>query len=112
MSPTQPTAEELFEPLAVELLGEPRISKAKMFGGVALKTDNKVFACLFKGKLVVKLSKDRCEELIRSGTAEPFDPGMGRVMREWVAIDPRAEPEWRDLTQEARGFVRELNSYL
>lgn len=103
-----PTAEELFEPLAEEFAAQPHASRAKMFGGVALKTTNKVFACLYKGKLVVKLSKDRCGDLIRSGTAEPFDPGMGRVMKEWVAIDPRAQEEWRALMDEARAFVASL----
>ena len=54
---------------------------------------------------MVKLPKERVAELVAAGGAEPFDPGMGRVMKEWVAVPPRAEDEWRALLLEARDFI-------
>jgi hypothetical protein len=37
---------------------------------------------------------------------EPFDPGHGRVMKEWLAVtSPKAS--WIALTREAHAFVRE-----
>ncbi len=41
-----------------------------------------------KGKLVVKLSAERATELRDAVFAEAFDPGHGRPMKQWVAIDP------------------------
>ncbi|MBI4213274.1 MAG: TfoX/Sxy family protein [Chloroflexi bacterium] len=99
------TAKELFDPLAEEMLLVPGTARASMFGGVALKSSNKVFACLYKDQLVVKLPGERVAELVRTGQAEPFDPGMGRVMKEWVAVEPRSEAEWRALITEARAFI-------
>ncbi|MSQ23985.1 MAG: hypothetical protein EXR58_05480 [Chloroflexi bacterium] len=79
-----------------------------MFGGIALKLNNRVFACLFKGQLVLKLSKERVDQLVAAHEGENFDPGMGRVMREWVAVDPGTPDEWQALMQEARSFVGAL----
>lgn len=39
---------------------------------------------LVKDALVVKLPGERVKELLSDGTARPFDPGHGRVMKEWV----------------------------
>ena len=59
---------------------------------------------LANGELVVKLPKQRVEELIASGTGKRFDPGHGRLMKEWVAIAP-AGGDWAALAEEARQFV-------
>ncbi|MBI3953749.1 MAG: hypothetical protein HY330_04490 [Chloroflexi bacterium] len=76
-----------------------------MFGSPGLKVEGKVFAVLVKGKLVVKLPKERVEALAASGDAEHFDPGMGRLMKEWAAVYPRAQDRWLSLALEARDFV-------
>ena len=60
---------------------------------------------LVKGKLVVKLSAPRIDELIKGGHSERFDPGHGRVMKEWVAVEEEAG-SWIELAREAYHFVK------
>lgn len=96
---------EHFEAEAERLLGDPRITKAKMFGAVGLKVNGKVFAMLVKGALVVKLPQPRVEALVAAGGGVHFDPGHGRLMKEWVAVEPRDADGWRSLAEEARDFV-------
>ncbi len=95
----------VFENFVEVLLTDPRISQTKMFGSSGLKVRGKVFAMLFKERLVVKLPRQRVEALTASGMGEPFDPGHGRIMKEWVAVGPRPTDEWLSLVEEARDFV-------
>ena len=59
---------------------------------------------LLDGRLVVKLSPERCGELIAAGGAEPLRIGK-RTMREWVTVDSSHE-DWIALGLEALAFVR------
>lgn len=99
------SGDKQFEAIVEAYLGEPAISRGKMFGSSGLKVGNKVFAMLVKGKLVVKLPKERVTALVASGQGEQFDPGHGRLMKEWVAVEPQSGSEWLDLAKEARAFV-------
>lgn len=76
-----------------------------MFGSSGIKISGKVFAMVVKGKFVAKLPKERVDQLVRSGKAECFDPGHGRLMKEWVALPASACTMWIDLAKEARRFV-------
>ena len=69
-----------------------------------LRTGGKIFAMLVQGRLVVKLPRERVDDLVAGGSAERFDPGRGRPMKEWASLDPAA-PEWEGLAAEARRFV-------
>jgi hypothetical protein len=64
-----------------------------------------IFAMLSGGELVLKLPRQRVDELVASGTGNPFDPGHGRIMKEWVTIAPRHSRDWGKLAEEARQFV-------
>ena len=75
------------------------------FGASALKVNNKIFAMLWKGRLVVKLPRERVDTLIAAGDGQCFDPGHGRLMKEWLAVDPTSEVDWLALAREARAFV-------
>jgi TfoX/Sxy family transcriptional regulator of competence genes len=88
------------------LSSEPGVTKGRMFGSDGLKVGKRVFAMEVKGKLVVKVSLDRASELRDAGVAEPFDPGHGRPMKQWVAIAPRAKVDWIRLSREALAYVR------
>lgn len=94
-----------FAVIVKDLSGKPGITSARMFGSSALKASGKVFAMLVKGKLVVKIPQERVTALIGSGAGERFDPGHGRVMKEWVAVHPSSKAKWRRLVEEARDFV-------
>ena len=77
----------------------------KGFGSSALNIHNKIFAMLVKEKLVLTLPKPRVDELIASKAGEPFDPRHnGRLMKEWVTIDPTAQERWLSLAKEAMEF--------
>lgn len=102
------SADELFEGVVGALEGEPDVSAGRMFGSPGLKIDGKAFAMLVKGRLVVKLPQERVDEIQSSGAGERFDPGHGRLMREWAAVHPSTPEAWLELATEARDFVRPL----
>jgi hypothetical protein len=60
---------------------------------------------LVKGRLVVKLPRQRVDALIASGDGARFDPGHGRLMKEWLTVEPASEEEWLPLAREAMEFV-------
>jgi len=71
----------------------------KGFGSGALKVNGKIFAMMSsKGKFVVKLPKKLVDELVSGGRGEHFDPGHGRIMKEWVVVGTR-EPNWVELAK-------------
>ena len=76
----------------------------RAFGSTSLKTNGKIFAMLVNGRLVVKLDRRRVDELVAAGDGERFDPGHGRLMKEWVVIEPGGG-DWLALAKEARRFV-------
>jgi hypothetical protein len=60
---------------------------------------------LAQGRLVLKLPKQRVEALIESGDGKRFDPGHGRLMKEWLSLDSDSAQDWEALAQEAMVFV-------
>jgi hypothetical protein len=79
----------------------------KGFGSGALKVNGKIFAMMSSNdKFVVKLSKKLVDELVRSGNGERFDPGHGRVMKEWVVVTAD-KVKWIELAKEAYDFVKQ-----
>jgi TfoX/Sxy family transcriptional regulator of competence genes len=76
------------------------------FGSSALKVNNRIFAMLVRGTLVVKLPKPGVDALVASGAGERYDPRHdGRLMKEWVTIDPASDMDWLSLAREALAFV-------
>jgi hypothetical protein len=77
----------------------------KGFGSGALKVNGKIFAMIAAhGEFVVKISKARVDELVNDGVGKRFEPGPGRVMKEWLAL--KRHPElWVELANEAYRFV-------
>jgi hypothetical protein len=49
--------------------------------------DGKIFAVLIKGKLVDKHPQLQVDALIASGDGKRFDPGHGRLVREWLVAE-------------------------
>jgi hypothetical protein len=77
----------------------------RAFGATSLKTDGKIFAMLVKERLVVKLPAARVTALVEIGAGERFDPGHGRVQKEWLAVAGADPARWRELATESEAFV-------
>jgi hypothetical protein len=98
---------ELFEALCAEYAGVTGVtgpSGGSGFGASALKINNKIFAMLVDGRLVVKLPATRVTELIETGGGLPFDAGKGKPMKEWVGLTGD-EAACRTAVVEAQAFV-------
>lgn len=105
LNQTLMSPDELFGYVVEALHNHSRITESKMFGSRGLKVDGKVFAFLYKGKLVVKLPQERVKAMVAYGDGEFFDPGHGRIMKEWVAVKPPGKDQWITLAEDARSFV-------
>jgi hypothetical protein len=71
----------------------------------ALKVNGKIFAMMSsKGDFVVKLSTERVSELVRVGRGAAFDPGRGRLMKQWLVVTA-GHDFWVPLAHEARQLV-------
>ena len=67
-------------------------------GFLCLRVEEKFFAtCDHRtGELMVKLPRERVQELIDGGSAHPFAPS-GQVFREWALVPERDEQRWAGL---------------
>ena len=100
------TVQALFDEVADRLLREDEaIEKTRMMGSDGLKTGGKFFAMVSRGELVVKLRRERVDELVEAGAGHRFNPGHGRLMKEWIALTPADESECAAYVTEARSFV-------
>jgi hypothetical protein len=71
------------------------------FGNSALKLGGKSFAMLTsRGQFVVKLSRERVQELVGLQRGEYFDPGHGCLLKEWFVV-PKSSRRWLELAKEA-----------
>ena len=109
MSHSPGTAEERYAALVETLLSNPRVTLGapgkRGFGSSALWTNGSIFAMLAQGRLVVKLPKARVDALVAAGDGQRFDPGHGRLMKEWLSLEPTSELEWLPLAREALEYA-------
>ena len=85
------------------------VSRRRMFSSEnAFAVNGKIFAMLTRGLFVVKLPKERVDDLVEAGKGKRFDPGQGRLMKEWIAVEAGALP-WVALAKEAHSYVRRGN---
>jgi hypothetical protein len=77
----------------------------RSFGATSLKARGKIMAMLVNGRLVVKLPAARVDELVAAGRGERFDPGHGRLQREWLVVRSDAFADWLSLATEAEAFA-------
>jgi hypothetical protein len=76
-----------------------------MFGSTSIKTGGKMFAFFNRDRLVVKLPAGRVTELVESGEGGQYDPGNGRIMREWMVVVSESAEDWLAMATEAEVFV-------
>ena len=101
-----------FQPVIRAFARDTQVTRdaGKGFGSGALKVNGKIFAMISsKGVFVVKLPKARVDALTDAGRGAPFDPGHGRIMKEWLAVSA-APAAWVALAKEARAFVGHENT--
>lgn len=90
-----------------ELLS-PDIVAGTGFGkSEGLRISGKIFAMFINDELVVKLSRSRAGEIVAAGRGRPFDPGHGRLMKQWISVSFDSKT-WGELVSEARSFVASL----
>jgi hypothetical protein len=98
-------AERHFVQVREAFEGEPGVGTGRMFTAEGLKVDGKFFAILVRGTFVLKLPRERVAAIVAEGAGHPFEPGPGRLMKEWVVVD--SDPAgWLDLAKAACTFVR------
>ena len=88
-----------------ELTADAAVVETKMMGMPSLKLGSKLFAGSRDQSLVVKIGRERVDELVAAGSASPFDPsGRGRPMKDWAVIAP-GEGDWVALAEEAKRYA-------
>jgi TfoX/Sxy family transcriptional regulator of competence genes len=107
------SAKEQFAELVEQMLArgdatygnDPSQGAKRMFGSTSIKSGGKMFAFLNKDRLVVKLPAARVEELVSGGKGQRFDPGHGRLQKEWLVVGSDAADDWLELAIEAEAYV-------
>ncbi len=106
------TTAEHFEEVVEALRDYPGVTipsvtaPSRKFGSSGLRINNKIFAMMSsKDQFVVKLPRERVNDLIASGIGEYYDPGHGRLIKEWLVVAPTFDEKWLPLAREAMEFV-------
>jgi hypothetical protein len=101
--------EERYEDLVDEFLAEDGVTPPQGgsgFGRGAMRCRPKIFAMLVRGQLVLKLPRQRVDELVAAGHGRRFDANKGTPMKEWFSLDARSGMAWSALAREALDFAR------
>ncbi|MEW5931347.1 MAG: hypothetical protein AB1941_28100 [Gemmatimonadota bacterium] len=93
-----------FAPVVEAFAADPAVTAGKMMTSLGLKVNDKIFAMVVKGKLVVKLPKARVDEMVGGGAGEHLETSQGKRMKEWIAVT--GDAGWVDLAREAYAFVK------
>ena len=70
-------------------------------GAQGLKVGNKMFAMFSKGDLLLKMPPERVAAIIAAGRGLPYDPGTGKVLKNYVLIPASNKRSWIKLCEEA-----------
>jgi hypothetical protein len=106
----EPTPAERFEDLVCEFNDTDGVTLPRGGGGFgrsALRYHGKIFAMFVRGDLVLKLSRQRVDELVGAGHGERFTANKGTPMREWVTVGSDCPLTWSALAADALMFARE-----
>jgi hypothetical protein len=101
--------EERFEALVDDLLGIPGVTPPRGgsgFGRNAVRFENKIFVMFVRGRLVVKLPRERVDALVEAGDGVRFDANKGTPMKEWFSLSPESGLPWQPLAREALDYAR------
>jgi|SRR5919198_6378028 hypothetical protein len=94
-----------YRTLVEQLLEDPAVTEGQMMGMPALKLGSKMFGGRSGDELVLKIGRERVDELVAAGRARPFDPsGRGRPMKDWAML-PEPADDWPALAREAKALA-------
>jgi hypothetical protein len=103
--------QDRFDALAVELTAaDPQVrigrpGQTRGFGSNGLTVAGSIFAMVVKGRLVVKVDRQRVDALVAAGAGERLETSTGKSMKEWVSVGPLDDAAFRALVLEAYHFV-------
>lgn len=103
---SSPRARSEYDAVAIALESSG-VVPGSMFGMPCLKIGRKTLAGLWGDAMNFKLPPAPRAEALALPGAEPFDPGMGRPMKEWVLIPLEHSAGWTRYAEQAMEFVRE-----
>jgi hypothetical protein len=100
------TPEQIWKAIAETELATRGVTGGTGFGrSEGLRISNRIYAMLVNGELVVKLPKERVDDLAVASVGRRFEPGTGRIMKEWLSVPGSASRRWKGLVAEAKAFV-------
>ena len=101
------TPDQRYSEIVQTFVRRPGVTQqGRGFGSLALRVCGKMFATLSSsGTLVVKLPRHRVDALVAATQGTPFEPGPGRVMKEWLELSPASGQNWTSLAEEALAFA-------
>jgi hypothetical protein len=95
-------------PIAAAFADDPSVELGRRFSSNSvLSVKGKIFCMFTRGSFVAKLPRTRVDALIAAGAGTNFDPGHGRLMKEWIAIAPGSD--CIELAREAYSYVLEAS---
>ena len=101
------TGEELFWELAAVHLATDGVEEGTMMGSRCLRVGGEFTGMIHSknGELILKLPRERVDELVASGKTEAFAPN-GRVFKEWTLVPRSDRRTWKRLIDEAVLFAQ------
>lgn len=106
MTATDEVDDALFWDVAEPLMAAGKAEEGELMRSRCLRVGKEFLAMpeYRTGDLVVKLPRDRVDELIEAGQGLAFAPAK-KVFREWVQVPGRNEELWTGLLEEGLEFV-------
>jgi hypothetical protein len=97
-----------FAPVVKAFAHDRSVILGKLMASYGLRINGKIFAMISRERFVVKLPKPVVDHLVNEGKGERFDPGHGRLMKEWVVVG-EGKADWIELARQAYRFVKSSN---
>ena len=100
------TPDEVWAGISETELSRTDVAAGTGFGkSEGLRVSGKIYAMFIQDELVVKLPKSRVDKLVDGGGGRRFDPGHGRIMKEWAVLPSAVMDDWSALVDEARMYA-------
>ena len=103
--------QDRFDEVVAELSAVEDVSAAaggRRSGVPALRRHGRIVAVLSAGRLVVKLSRARVDELVAAGLGTRFEAPPGTPMKQWFVLAEDATLPWPALAKEAVEHARRI----